>query len=252
MKLVSTSTAVALAAALIIPLTQPSEASARSREDFERTVDFQPGGRFSIENKNGSITIETHDEATVRIEAEKIAKNDDSLKDIEIVVEGSGDNVSVETLHRKTGWGRSSGQVNYHIYLPAKARVHVSTANGAVTVDGIDGRVEASSVNGSLKIDNISGEVDASTTNGSIRASYLQARDGRHRFETTNGSVRIYLPSGAGGDVEAETVNGSIDVDFPLTLSSMSRRHIRGSFGNNGGGSYEIETVNGSVKILEN
>ncbi len=223
-------------------------AEARVREHFEQTVAFNPGGVFSIENQNGSIDIEVGSESSVRIEAEKEARSEEELRDLQIVVEGSGDSVSVRTLHHSR---RGSGYVNYRIVLPAEAQVTVSTANGEVSVTGIRGRVQAQSVNGALRIEDISGEIEAETTNGSIRASYLRVEGGRHRFETTNGEVRVYLPADAGGDLDAETVNGAIEVNFPLNLTRTSRRHIRGSFGT-GSGSFEISTVNGSVTVLPN
>ena len=189
-----------------------SDSSAKVRENFEQVVPFSPGGSFEIENKNGSIHIETWNEDSVRIEATKKAKSEEHLDDIEIVIDGSGSSVSVETVHHRR---RDGGQVSYEITLPEDANVHVSTANGTVTIEGIHGHVVARSVNGSLKVEDIVGEIEASTTNGSIRARYDEATDGRHSFETTNGSVRVYLPSDAGGDFEANTVNGSIDIDFP-------------------------------------
>ena len=223
-------------------------AEASVREQFEQTVAFNPGGVFSIENQNGSIEISVGSEPSVRIEAEKEAKNEDGLRNLEIVVEGSGDRVSVRTVHHSR---RNSGGVSYRIVLPAEAQVMVSTANGEVSVTGIHGRVQAESVNGALRIEDIAGEIEAETTNGSIRASYQSVEGGRHRFETTNGEVRVYLPANAGGDIDAETINGSIEVDFPLNLTRTSRRHIQGSFGS-GGSSFEISTVNGSVTILPN
>ncbi len=235
----------ALAVAFV---TLSTDASAKVREDFERDIPFSAGGSFEIENSNGSIHIKTWNEGTVRIEAEKVAKSEAHLEDIEIVIDGSGDSVSVETVHRRRN---NSGKVSYIISMPAEANVSVSTANGSVTIEGIHGHVIAKSTNGSLKVEDIVGEIEAKTTNGSIRARYACATDGSHTFKTVNGTVRVYLPSDAGGDFEANTVNGSINVDFPTNLERVSRRHMRGSFGN-GGGSFEIETVNGSVKILPN
>lgn len=224
-------------------------AFAKAREDFERVIPFSPGGTFEIENQNGSIVIQTWDEDRVRIEAEKVAESEDRLDDLEILIEGSGDSVSVETHKRRSRWS-DYAKVDYVITLPVQANVDASTANGSVTIEGIHGRVEAKSTNGELKIEDIAGEIEARTTNGSIRAHYVRAVDGRHEFETTNGSVRIYLPSDAGGDFEANTVNGSIDIDFPTNTVRASRRHMEGSFGS-GNGSFDIETVNGSVKILQ-
>jgi DUF4097 and DUF4098 domain-containing protein YvlB len=205
-------------------------AEASVREHFEQTVAFNPGGVFSIENQNGSIEISVGSEPSVRIEAEKEAKTEDGLRNLEIVVEGSGDRVSVRTRNLSR---RGSGGVSYRVVLPA-AQVMVSTANGEVSVRGIHGRVQAESVNGALRIEDIAGEIEAETTNGSIRASYQTVEGGRHRFETTNGEVRVYLPGDAGGDLDAETVNGAIEVDFPMNLTRTSRRHIQWSFGSGG------------------
>jgi DUF4097 and DUF4098 domain-containing protein YvlB len=231
---------------LLFALSLSTSALASVREDFERVVPFDPGGTFRIENTNGTIDVETWNESSVKIEAEKKAKDEDALADLEISIEGSGDSVTVETIHHRK---RDRGQVNYHILLPAEARVSVQTANGAVTVTGIRGRVEARSVNGGVTVEDIAGDIEAETVNGAIRASYSQVADGAQRFSTTNGSVRVYLPSDAGGAIDAETVNGAIDVDFPVTLTRMSRRHMKGTFGA-GASSFEIETVNGSVKLL--
>ena len=227
-------------------------ASAKVRESFEKVVPFEPGGTFTIENRNGSIEIGTWSESSVQILAEKTASSESALDDIEIVVEGSGNRVSVDTVHhRKWTFGGEGGGVSYRILLPAEAQVSAETANGGIEVTGIHGRVEVRSVNGSLKVEDIAGEIEAETTNGSIRASYDRAVNGRHRFSTTNGAVRLYLPADAGGEIDAETVNGSIDVDFPVTVTRTSRRHLRGSFGN-GSSSFEVSTVNGSVRVLAN
>lgn len=233
---------------VLVGILLAAGAEASVREHFEQTVAFNPGGVFSIENQNGSIEIEVGNESSVRIDAEKEAKTEDGLRDLEIVVEGSGDRVSVRTVQHSR---RGSGGVSYRIVLPAEAQVMVSTANGEVSVTGIHGRVQAESVNGALRIEDIAGEIEAETTNGSIRASYQTVGGGRHRFETTNGEVRVYLPADAGGDIEAETVNGSIEVDFPMNLTRTSRHHVRGSFGS-GSSSFEVSTVNGSVTVLPN
>ncbi|MGH9318477.1 MAG: DUF4097 family beta strand repeat-containing protein [Vicinamibacteria bacterium] len=233
------------AAALLLLATT---AESRVRESFEQVVAFNPGGSFRIENGNGSIEIGAWNESSVKIEAEKEAKTEEGLRNLEIVIEGSGDSVSVKTVHHR---GRDHGSVSYRILLPAEAELAVSTANGEVSVRGIQGRVEAQSVNGAVTVEDITGSIEAETTNGAIRASYQSVSEGPQRFETTNGSVRVYLPADAGGELDAETVNGSIEVDFPMNLTRTSRRHIRGSFGG-GGSAFEVSTVNGSVKILSN
>ena len=228
-----------------------SGADAKVKETFEQVIPFDAGGTFSIENKNGSITVQTWNEPNVRIEAVKSANRESDLENIEILIDGSGSSVSVETVHQKRRFWGSSGSVKYNITLPADAEVDVTTVNGAVTIEGIDGRVVARSVNGTVKMREISGEIETSTTNGSIRAEYARADEGEHSFKTTNGSVSVYLPSDAGGQFEAKTTNGSIRIDFPTELSRETRRHKRGTFGS-GSSTFAFKTTNGSVKILQN
>jgi DUF4097 and DUF4098 domain-containing protein YvlB len=224
-------------------------ADAKVYENFEQTLAFHPGGQFSIENVNGSITVETWNEGTVRIEAEKEADTERLLQEMEIIVEGEGDHVRVETRYPRRTRRGESGHVDYTIRIPAEANVDVQTVNGRVDVTGIQGHVDASTTNGSVHVEDIVGEAQISTTNGSIKARYRQAFDGNHHFSTTNGSVTLYLPTDAGGTIDAKTVNGSITTDFPATVNRMSKNRLKGTFGDGGSGSFEIETVNGSVKI---
>jgi hypothetical protein len=230
----------------LLPIVLAAGAQESVRDRFERTVAFNPGGAFRIENQSGSVEITVGNESSVRIEAEKEAETEDGLRNLEIVVEGEGDRVSVRTVQRSPG----PGGVSYRIVLPAEAQVTVVTVNGDVSVTGIEGRVQAQSVNGALRIEDMAGEVEASTTNGSIHASYRTVEGGRNRFETTNGEVRISLPQDAGGDLDAETMNGTIEVGFPMNLPPGSL-HVRGSFGS-GGSTFEISTVNGAITVAPN
>jgi len=221
-----------------------------ARDRFEDTVPFQPGDTFRLENVNGEVLIETWDRAEVSIEAEKAASSERFLKEIEIEVDRSGNEVEVRTRfpRRRSFFGRM-GKVDYRIRVPEEARVDVETVNGKVLVEGIRGRVKASTVNGGIEIEGAAGQVEVSTVNGSIKARYLDVdEDGRNRFSTTNGSVRIELPPDVSGEFEARTVNGSIETDFPLEVTGKIGRRLRGRLGE-GRGSFEISTVNGSVRI---
>lgn len=226
-------------------------AEAKVRESFEQTVPFDATGHFSIENVNGSITIETWNDGAVQIRAEKIADSEESLRDIDIEISGSGDRVRVKTYLPKSRRGESRA-VEYHVMIPATAKVDVETVNGKVEVFGVQGPLNAATVNGSVEVEGLGSQADVSTTNGSIKAHYSDTVDGDHSFSTTNGSVTLYLPDGASGELDASTVNGSITTDFPATVNRLSKRRLKGSFGGGGGSHFEISTVNGSVKIRKN
>ena len=57
-------------------------------EDFEKTVQLDIDGEFSLENVNGSIQVETWDRDEVRIKGRKKASSEKLLKQIEIEVTG--------------------------------------------------------------------------------------------------------------------------------------------------------------------
>jgi hypothetical protein len=232
-----------------------SEAHAKVYESFSKTLTFNYGDLFRLENVNGEVFIESWNGNEVIIEAEKSAESEEFLRTIEIEVRETGRGVEVIThLPRLRDRYRNSGgnrAVSYTIRLPMEADLDVETVNGQVEIYAIRGAIEASTVNGNVEAEDIAGEVRISTTNGSIRADYSDLSDGNHSFSTTNGSVKLSLPPGAGGEIDARTVNGSITTDFPATVQKLSRRHLRGTFGVGGGLNLEIETVNGSVTIQE-
>jgi hypothetical protein len=218
------------------------------RRSVTETRRLDPQGTFTLENTNGAVTIETWNEASVSIEAEKVAPQG-RLDDVRVEIRGEGSRVDVLTHHVHRGWGRH-GRVQYYVKVPQGARVEVETTNGSVRVTGTGGALRASTTNGGVEIREAAGSVEASTTNGSIRAAYREAPDGgMQRLSTTNGSVTLTLPADVSGDFSASTVNGGISTDFPLQVSGrFGGRKLRGRLGD-GQVRFELRTVNGAVKI---
>jgi hypothetical protein len=234
--------------------TTACDVAAMGPEERRRVTEtrrLDPQGTFTLENTNGAVTIETWSEASVSIEAEKVAP-EGQIDDVRVEIRGEGSRVDVLTHHvRRGGWGRH-GRVQYHVKVPQDARVEVETTNGSVRVIGTGGALRASTTNGGVEIREAAGSVEASTTNGSIRAAYREAPEGgTQRLSTTNGSVTLTLPADVSGDFSASTVNGGISTDFPLQVSGrFGGRKLRGRLGD-GSPRFELSTVNGAVKILK-
>jgi hypothetical protein len=219
-------------------------------ETVEETRTLAPNGAFQLENTNGRITVTAWDESRVRIEAEKAASTRSALRDLEVVITGEGDKVSVETRYPHHVFFGRAGRVDYRITVPRTAQVRVRSVNGRVEIDGVAGAVKASTVNGALELTHLGGELEASTVNGSVTAS-LARLDPRssNDIDTTNGAVRLTLPSDAGAEIDARTVNGSIHCDFDLSEGGPSGRHrLSGTIGK-GGARFQLRTVNGSVHV---
>jgi len=218
----------------------------------EATRPLQADGRFSLENVNGRIHVDTWDQPRVRIEATKRAPDRAALERVRVEISGQADCVDVRTRQPKTGWTLfgSAAAVEYHVTVPRAAQVRVVSTNGRIEVDGVTGTLEARTVNGAVTITGAAARVAASTVNGRIRASYARAdADALHRFSTTNGRIEVTLTAGAGGSLEASTVNGSIRSDLQLAHEHARPHSLKGRLGEGRGG-FELATVNGSISIV--
>jgi DUF4097 and DUF4098 domain-containing protein YvlB len=223
----------------------------------EETFSFilEDGGRFSISNVNGSITVTGVSGNSVEIIAIKKADNQKELDEIEIEISHSAGEIEVETeLGDSDGWFRNnnSGQVRYEIIVPDSTELDsVETVNGDVTVSGVFGNVTAESVNGDLDISDLVGDVSLSTVNGSVNAAFAQCEGEQSiKTETVNGRVTISLPESSDVQITADTLNGGINGrDFGLeTDKGFVGSDLNGKIGS-GSARLNIDTVNGSIKI---
>ena len=228
-------------------------ASVTEEETFSFTL--EDGGRFSISNVNGSITITGASGNSVEIIAIKKADNQKELDEIEIEISHSATEIEVETeLGDSNGWFRNgtSGQVRYEIIVPDSTELDsVETVNGDVTVSGVFGNVTAESVNGDLDISDLVGDVSLSTVNGSVNAAFAKCEGEQSiKTETVNGRVTISLPESSDVRITADTLNGGINGrDFGLvTDKGFVGSDLNGKIGS-GSARLNIDTVNGSIKI---
>ena len=231
-------------------------ASVTEEETFSFPLD--EGGRFSICNVNGSITV-TGGGDSVEIVATKKADNQKELDEIEIEISHSADEIVVETeLGDSDSWysrHNNSGQVTYEVVVPVGTMLNsVETVNGDVNIGGVSGKVVAESVNGSLELSDLAGDANLSTVNGGIEASFARLEgDQSVKAETVNGRVLIILPKDADVEVSADTLNGGINGrDFELeTDKGFVGSDLNGKIGS-GSARLNIDTVNGSIKIRNN
>jgi DUF4097 and DUF4098 domain-containing protein YvlB len=225
-------------------------------EEETYTFELDDGGRFSLSNVNGSVTVTGARGNRVEIVATKKADNQDDLDNIEIEISSSSDEVVVETeIGKKDSWfsfGNNSGSVRYEVTVPADTLLDsIDTVNGDVYISGVSGKVVAESVNGDLEIQDLVDDANLSTVNGNIDASFQKLEGSQDvKAETVNGRVAVTLPADADVRVGADTLNGGINArDFDLeTDKGFVGSDLNGEIGN-GSARLNIDTVNGSVKI---
>lgn len=250
------------------------------KEPFELTHPLAAGGTLTLENTNGSVTLEAWDRNEVRVEAEKRVKasSDEQAREImkrlQIEVKKNANSLSLVTkMPRKDSgllsWLSGSSYdagVTYRIRVPRSVTLDAGTVNGGIKLTGTRGKAELETVNGTIQIEEAQGSFDlettngaiqvartaggvrASTTNGSIDVRLTEIPDGDLSFATTNGSVTLQLPRNARASVDAATTNGRVSSDFEVDGQSGKHR-LEGDI-NGGGGRLRIRTTNGSVKLV--
>jgi hypothetical protein len=221
------------------------------RRSFDQRFETGFDARLQAENRNGLVSIRTHDQPAVVIDVVAdiyAASNEEANAELErirrgISIEGNRVLILTPELQRPEWFffGRGS-KVDYEIRVPAQTEVVASSRNGAVRLAGTgreaklesrNGRVTAEDVganvvagtrNGRMDLTRIGGSVTASGTNGHITVEKAQ---GDVTVETRNGAVEI---TDAGGRVTAGTTNGPIRYtgavrgDFDLHASNGSIR----------------------------
>jgi DUF4097 and DUF4098 domain-containing protein YvlB len=213
------------------------------REDFHSTHALEPGGTVSVETFNGSIELRGWEQNSVEVSGTKSASSKGALDALKIDVTDTPGSVRIRAV-RPPDFYRNVG-VRFYIRVPHKALLDlISTSNGKIQVEDLEGRARLHTSNGGVRLTRVKGEVEARTSNGTIEAEDIdgnvslhtsngairaETRHGSFEATTSNGSITARLNDPAAAwPVRAETSNGHID----LTLDAKELPEVRASTNN--------------------
>jgi DUF4097 and DUF4098 domain-containing protein YvlB len=223
-------------------------------ERFEKTLPLKADGSFELSNVNGGIDIIAWDKPEVRIEAEKSARSEDTLRKIQIKVNASQDAIEIKTDYpHLSGLFGESPQVRYKVWVPANVRLRkIDDVNGQITVVGVHGPVSLHSVNGHVAASGLQDDTHIELVNGSVEASFERIPEkAQIQVSTVNGSTRLSLPADTSARLDASSVNGGTSCELPLSEINKHRSHLSGKLGS-GKASIKASSVNGSVSVKGN
>lgn len=211
----------------------------------EITVQVPPGktiavhigaGEASVKNVNGDILVDAAS-ANVAIEGTTGRLRLDA---------GSGE-LSVSDANGDLSLDAGSGEVQ--LARIRSGRISVDAGSGALRGDDIEAaEITADLGSGSTRLTRVkSGELHIDSGSGSVDLE-LTSDVQNAVIEAGSGSVTLRIPELLGATLEIETGSGGIDTDFPLTLTSRSRSHMRATLGD-GRGRIAIETGSGGVRL---
>ena len=173
---------------------------------------------------------------------------------------GSGSIVArdVGSLSTSTGSGsiQADGVAGSFRANTGSGGIHATGIGGAITArtgsGGIEivqagsGNVDVSSSSGTVRVRGVRGALRASTTSGGL---HVQGEPrGEWELTSSSGGVRVDVPDSSGFELDASTSSGGIDVGMPISMTSTSRRSMRGTV-HGGGSRLTVRTSSGSIDI---
>src|SRR5687768_664451 len=82
-------------------LARQQQAKPELTEEFHQTYPLAPGGRVSLSNINGKVSVTAWDRNEVKVDAVKRAFKPERLREAEIKVEATGGHLHIETEYEK-------------------------------------------------------------------------------------------------------------------------------------------------------
>lgn len=231
-----------------------------------RTYDVAADTPLRVENRNGDVTVESHDGSSVQVDVEFHAPSESALDDISLVGERRGSEFVVETTYAEGSDGRGGASVTARV-PSAVSLAGATTTNGDVGVTDVAGGGEFASENGDVDVRRVD-VADVATTNGDATVRDVETFGGA---VTTNGDVAVDVPAPLRSDVAVRTENGDVSaalspdldavVDATTTNGSVDARgvdlqdastgeaHVSGTLGD---GTFDVTvtTTNGDVELV--
>jgi DUF4097 and DUF4098 domain-containing protein YvlB len=238
---------------------------------IEREEKRFPAGEapeITLATFDGSIQVRPWDKAEVLVEIEKRGSDKAAVDGIQVVAEGKDNRISVDVRKPASekefiGLGiHHSTSAKLIASVPRGSKLTVTTRDGSISVERVDGRLELRTDDGSVRVseaagdltivtrdgsitlERVAGRVDARTGDGGIRVTgapaslLLETRDGAvvvraerdtvmledWSVRTGDGSVVVELPEGFAAQIDAETQDGTVRTDLPVSGASEGER----------------------------
>ncbi|MGB5822010.1 MAG: hypothetical protein WBG90_21185 [Saonia sp.] len=217
-----------------------------AQKSIEKNIEYK-NQSIEIDVKFASeIEIKTWDKSTVYFKADLLTKDGKYLDFYELDIDESRDKISIvskaEPVFKKfqDEWNKNHPdqkkryyntgnlyEFNYVLYIPKNSKCTISSINGNLKSEVIEGEFTADLINGDIAIKNYSGNLDLNTINGEIDLSLRNT------------------------SLMAETIHGNIYADEKLKLKTTDRhvgQKVEGSF-DDATHRLRLNTINGNMYL---
>lgn len=271
---------------LITFLVVLSAVSLAQSKNFNRTVDFTPGGDLRVSTDVGTVKLTSWDRNQVEVVA-RIEGRDNTdvsadymrraVEATEIEMIGSGNRVTIKanydnvpTENRWGGNNRVIPRIEWEIRAPRRANIDLDTDRSEAEVRGFEGRHTLKTDRSPLRVEDMAGElrleIDRGNTSrfSNMRGSLQIEADRTHlnfdrlqltgdsRIEIDRGDIEMRMAGSQGFQLSMNKERRtSLQSDFPITTNNFSDDRIEGSI-NGGGPRLAIHADRGKVNLKNN
>ena len=157
----------------------------------------------------GDVSIRSHNLQQIQVDIEGVEEAPDAAKAFLLVDSANG------RITLSLGGPFSDSDVE--LSIPESASISVSSIDGDIEIEGLQGDIDCSTMDGSIELNNISGRVSASSKDGDI-AIRLNDRitSSPISASTEDGDIELGLPADPQVRIKASTMDGDISCDFPI------------------------------------
>jgi hypothetical protein len=228
-----------------------------SRDLREMTVS---GGSLTVDGKrNGGISVQGENRSDILIRA-CVQAWGNSAEEAQSLVKSV--RVNTAGTVQAEGGEENGWSVSYQILVPRNTNLKLTTMNGGISIDNVEGTMEFDAKNGGIHLNNLAGDVRGRTTNGGLHIELTGNtwKGNGLDVETTNGGVHLTMAENYAARFETRTVNGgfksdiaALQVEKTTDENGYRRPGVNISRELNGGGALvRVVTTNGGVKIGSN
>ena len=252
----------ALLAALLLPI-----ASFAQTKNFNRTIEFAPGGNLRVNTDVGSVRLTSWERSEVEVVARIIGResNGTSAEDRQRSVEmtqieitgGDGSPLTIKANYGEPnliGWNRTRPRIEWEIRAPRQLNLTLDVDRSEFAeVRGFDGRHVLHTDRTLLRMDDMTGEIrleidrGQSSQLGNVRGSLAIEADrtnlsfdrlqltGDSTMQIDRGKLDMRMTGAPGLNVSMNKERRStFKSDFPFTANTFNEDKIEGTI--NGGG----------------
>ncbi len=187
---------------------------------FEKIITAKPNTRIVIQQRNnGNITIHGSKQNEIKINESQTGKKG-SIASANSLIEQRDNDLIISIPE-------GANSISLDIQVPEKTELHITSANGSITIEDIKKSMFLSTGSGNITLNNAQESIQAQTNNGTIEIVFESVLPGSSITLEATANIILTMPQGTSGELLANTQGRIISEHF-ITLNPITTKiHAR-------------------------